>query len=197
MDFYPLRTVELFCFEESSAVIDISNFLITAGIVVASIGSLYFVGLPVSILLSNPDENKESIFLISPFLGLATIVLVLQNLVYSNIRLEYGVPFVWLAVLALWVCILRKNKIIGFLEKIPWPALLAALFVYSVHALGLFILGAKYYVGRAWHDQLNSTLLAQLLIDYNPTTRLIDFLFAIPSNACHTTQHTLKGGGRP
>ncbi|MDR3490802.1 MAG: hypothetical protein P4M12_02020, partial [Gammaproteobacteria bacterium] len=40
-------------------------------------------------------------------------------------------------------------------------------------------------------------LLKERLKEITPTTRLIDFLFAIPSNACHTTQHTLKGGGRP
>jgi hypothetical protein len=30
----------------------------------------------------------------------------------------------------------------------------------------------------------------------SPTTQLIDFLFAIPSNACHPAQHTIKRGGR-
>src|SRR5215510_15609489 len=122
--------------------------MITLWCIGTAIGSLYFVGLPITKLLSEPQDNDDTIWTIAPFVGLAVIVLVLQNLVYLDIRLGLSSPGLWVAMTVLWFSFLSNDQLSLLFSRIPRLLLIAALGVYLIHSLGLILVGAKYYVGR-------------------------------------------------
>jgi hypothetical protein len=140
--------------------------MLTLWCIGVTIGSLYFFGLPVTKLLSELQEDSEEIWIIAPFVGLAVIILTLQNLVYLNIRLGVSSPCLWVAMSVLWFWLLRSSRLKSLFSCVPRLLLVVALSVYLIHGLGLMLVGAKYYVGRAWHDQFNYTATTQFLVDY-------------------------------
>ena len=140
--------------------------LFTLWCMIVSIGSLYFVGLPIALFLSQQKNDDETYWLRAPFLGLSAIVLPLQDLVYSNIRLQHSVPLLWLGTCLLWVWIIKTKRFSPIFSTFPRRILLLAFSVFLIQGMGLFLAGAKYYVGRAWHDQFSYTATAQFLIDY-------------------------------
>lgn len=121
------------------------------------------VGFPVVYLLSK--EKDSSRFWIKVFfIGLSVIVLPLQNLAYLNVPLKYSAFILWAITGILLVFLLLKRPV-----KIPAinrTIFSFAGFIYLFHSLGLLIVGAKYYLGRAWIDQFNYVSTAQFLIDY-------------------------------
>ena len=130
-----------------------------------AIGSLWFVGLPVARLLFGPEEDKEKIWVSAPFIGLAVVILVLQNLVYLDIPLRYSTPWLLVIVCFLWGWLFKSKQIVTIFRAAPRLLLFSALSAYVIQGSGLIAAGAKYYVGRAWHDQFNYTAITQFLVD--------------------------------
>ena len=139
--------------------------LLTIWCILVSIGSLYFIGLPVSILLYRGD-NYETRWILSPFIGLSAIILISQNLVYLGVPIGLSTPWIWAVACLLWVWVIKTRRLITLFSAIPYRILGSALAAYMVQGIGLLLVGAKYYVGRAWHDQFNYTAIAQFLTDY-------------------------------
>jgi hypothetical protein len=145
--------------------------LLTACCVAVVLGSLLAAGLPVCWLLNGRRPLTPSDHVRAPFLGLAVIVLILQNLVYLDVPLKQSAPFLWAGLLALWLWLYRSGQLGACLQSCPRAVLAAALLVYLVQGISLFRLGASAYVGRAHTDQYNYTCLAQFLMDEPYDTR--------------------------
>lgn len=142
------------------------EFLWTFLCVFFAIGSLFLVGLPIATLLSpKEDYNKEILWIIAPFLGLAIIVIFLQNLIYINLTLKQGTLIIWIITGLFWAWLLKSPRKI-IISKIPILLLCIAFIIYLIQGVGLLILDVDTYVGRGWHDQINYTLTAQSLMDY-------------------------------
>ena len=140
--------------------------MLTLWCILVAVGSPFLIGLPVARLLSGPEEEGESLWMQAPFIGLAVVVIFLQNLVYWDIRVGLSTPLVWVAALVLWGWMGKKRYLRPLLESIPALPLASAIGVYLLQGLGLMVVGAKHYVGRAWIDQFNYTAIAQFLMDY-------------------------------
>jgi len=125
--------------------------------------ALFGVGVPVQWLLGGRRPLDERGWAYAPFLGMAVIVLVLQNLVYCNLPITRTAWTVWAAAALLWVPIVRKRQLRACLAACPWRLYGVVLLVYAVHGAGLFALGARAYVGRGWSDQFNYTAQAEFL----------------------------------
>ena len=66
----------------------------TALVIFFSLFPLFFFGFPISGLLF-PDEPISKRWVKVPFLGLALVVLVTQNLVYADIPVKESTLWVW------------------------------------------------------------------------------------------------------
>jgi hypothetical protein len=139
--------------------------LLTVWCITIVLGSVCAAGVPAAWLLNGRRPLTEADYVKAPFLGLAVIVLVLQNLVYLDVPIRLSGPFFWVGVGLCWIWIWRRGGTGGFLRTVPWPLILACLLVYLLQGLGLVALGAREYVGRAWSDEFNYTAIAQFLCE--------------------------------
>jgi hypothetical protein len=140
--------------------------LLTTGCVLLVLGGSVLLGLPLAWLLKGRRPLDEDDWLLTPFLGLAGAVLVLHNFVYFDYTVAQVTPFIWVATAGVWLWMLRDIRSFGCAwSSFPWAVFLAVAGVYCVHGLGLFLVGAHDYLGRAWNDQYNYTSLAQLFLD--------------------------------
>ncbi len=130
--------------------------------------ALFFIGTPIAVLLKSGAHgpDRRAIWLSAPFVGAAAIIVVLQNLVYLNIPISKSSIWLWIGASILWIWLIWRGQIKGLSRSFPVMVMLTAATVYFAHAIGLFVIGAGYYVGRAWHDQFNYTAIAQFLMDY-------------------------------
>lgn len=145
--------------------------MLTATVVFFSLFPLFFFGFPVSALLF-PNEPISERWVKVPFLGLATVVLITQNLVYADIPVKVSTPWIWglgLLIWAVWLFVYFRRIIPHNpiqISKLTFLIPLALLVIYVVQGFGLFGSSAKYYVGRAWSDEFNYVSIAQFLADY-------------------------------
>jgi len=139
--------------------------LLTVICIVVALGSLVVVGLPVAWILNGRRPLTELGWVKVPFLGLTTIVLVLQNLVYLDVPIRWSAPFVWGAAGLLWVWLFRSGQLRISFARLPRALYLACVLVYLLHGLGLLLVGARYYVGRCWTDEYNYTVTAQSFME--------------------------------
>jgi hypothetical protein len=137
-------------------------------------GSILAVGLPVCWLLNSRARLSGSAWIEVPFFGIAAIVLVLQNLVYLNVPVGRSTWPFWIVVAVLWVWMISSGTLVSSLRAFPLQAFSVAVTAYVLQGLGLLILGARHYVGRAWGDQFNYTAMAQFLTDWQFSTTLAD-----------------------
>jgi hypothetical protein len=137
----------------------------TSSCVTIVVGSLFAVGLPLAWLLGGRRQVAERDFLRAPFVGLAAIVTVLQNLVYLDVPVRQSTPWLWGFVLLVWLVLTWSGRWRDCLR--PGLALAAGGFlaVYLLQGAGLVRLGAGRYVGRCWVDQFNYVAIAQTLSD--------------------------------
>lgn len=143
------------------------EFLWTMICIFIVLGTLFLIGLPIACLLT-PEKNQEeeTTWIIAPFLGLATIALVSQNLIYLNLTLKQSSLILWLITGILWAWLFKRHRVRPLISSMPSLLLITALIIYLIQGIGLLILGVDTYIGRGWHDQLNYTLTAQALMDY-------------------------------
>jgi hypothetical protein len=137
-------------------------------------GSILAVGLPVRWLLNSRQPLTPSAWIEVPFYGIAAIILFLQNLVYFDVPLSRSTWILWGVTAALWIWMAGRGHATTSLRAVPVPVFLGAAVVYVIQGLGLLIVGARHYVGRAWNDQFNYTALAQFLTDYPFSTSMGD-----------------------
>ncbi len=124
--------------------------------------SLAVIGVPLQWLLNGRRPLSETDWCLVPFLGLAGIVLPVQNLVYLDVPIaRLSVPL-WIAGVVSMAWLLLTGRLRG--SVLPWRPFAVAAAVFAVHGLGLFLLGARTYVGRAWTDQFNYSAAAEFLM---------------------------------
>jgi len=138
---------------------------LTLWCVTVVLGSLMLAGIPVAWLLRGRRALTGADFLLAPFLGMAAIILLCQNLVYVDIPIAWSTPCVWAAIGIAWIVFCRSGHARVSLRRCPWTVLAAALAVYAVQGLALFATGARDYSGRAWTDVFNYVTLAEFLKD--------------------------------
>src|SRR6266545_4499411 len=138
--------------------------IITIWCITIVVISIVAVGAPVSWLLNNRRPLSEQDWIETPFLGIAVIILVLQNLVYLDVPVGRSTPFFWVSVLFLWIWFVRSGHVRASMAVANYWLFAVALAVYLIHGLGLILIGAQHYVGRAWLDQFNYNSIAQFLV---------------------------------
>lgn len=122
-------------------------------------------GLPLAWLLRGRGPLDREGWLLAPYLGLGALVLVLQNLVYSDVPVARATPFVWLAAAGLWAFFLRAGGWRAARAALPARALLVALAVFALQGAALLATGPQRWVGRLWDDQYGYTSMAQFFRD--------------------------------
>jgi hypothetical protein len=138
---------------------------LTLWCIVVVLGGVLGVGVPVTWLLNGRRPLTESDWIKVPFLGAATLVLVLQNLVYFDLPIGKTTPILWLALLLLWLWLYRSGQLGVTLARFPRLLFGVALLAYLVQGVGLLTIGPRDYVGRAWNDQFNYTAMAQFFME--------------------------------
>jgi hypothetical protein len=146
----------------------------TALCVAVVVGSLFAVGVPLAWLLGGRRPLAEGDCIRAPFLGLAAIVLVLQNLVYLDVPLRQSTPWLWAAVLLAWLALAASGRWRECLRPALGLAAGGFLALYLLQGAGMIRLGAAQYVGRCWVDQFNYVATAQSLMDEPVSVPLAD-----------------------
>jgi hypothetical protein len=80
----------------------------------------------------------------------------------------------WTAVAALWIWMAARGSLPADLRAFPVSVYAFAGLVYGLQGLGMVVVGARHYMGRAWGDQFNYTAIAQLLTDRSYSTPRAD-----------------------
>lgn len=135
--------------------------LLTAWCIAVVLGSLLAVGVPAVWLAYGRRPLTETNWVEAPFIGLAAVVLILQNLVYLDVPVLWSAPFVWLAAVAGWIWLWRSGQLRVTFARCPLGLYLTMLAVYLTQGLGMLLIGARFYLGRMWGDQCNYTTLAE------------------------------------
>jgi hypothetical protein len=125
--------------------------------------SVTAIGAPLRWLLNRRQALTAADWTQAPFLGMAALVLVLQNLVYLDLPIQLTCPYVWLTTVLLWGWMAWRRQLLGSLAAMPRWLALAVVGVYLVHGVGLLWAGAGHYMGRAWRDQYTYTTQAEFL----------------------------------
>lgn len=142
------------------------HVLTAAVITVTVLGTVVVAGLVVERLLSGGRPSSEADWVDAPFLGIASIVIVLQNGVYSGLPIRItAFPLVIVIVLGLAI-LLRRSALSDLLRACPLDTVLVALGVCALHSFGMWGVGAEAYLGRGWGDQINYSALAHYLTEY-------------------------------
>ena len=125
----------------------------------------FAIGLPLQWALAGCRPLSATQWIAVPFLGIAGLIIVLQNLVYANVPIGASAVWCWGAVGAVWIVTSFARSFRSSFRTIPYGIFLVAATVYLLQGFGLLKLGAATYCGRAWNDQYNYTALAQFLVD--------------------------------
>lgn len=151
------------------------------GSLLATLGAIFFIGLPVALSLSPRQQiESEKLWIIAPFLGIGVVILILQNLIYLGIPISKSYLGIWIGAGLLW-CNLIRTGVIRSLLPIPLMVLVIALLVCLLHGLGLVQVGAANYVGRGWYDQFSYVTASQFLMDYSLPNAVIKDLIYQPT----------------
>jgi hypothetical protein len=139
--------------------------MLTVVFMAVVLGNGFALGLPLLWLMRGRKPLTESDWLLAPFVGLTTVMLVLYDLVFFEITISRSTPWVWAVTALLWAGLLARNGVRPLLANCPVRVLLVMTGAYGVQGLGLLSVGVKAYLGRAFTDQYNYTSVAQLLAD--------------------------------
>jgi len=137
-------------------------------------GTVLFFGTPLASLLKRGQPLDEEDWLLTPFLGMACVVLFLQNLVYLNCPIKQTAWVAWSIGAIGWLACLWRGSPLGSLRSFPGWAYLAAVAVFALHGFGLFAVQANYYVGHGWPDQIIYNSLALFFTEYPTAATLND-----------------------
>lgn len=157
--------------------------MLTLWIICITLLSLFYIGLPFAFILTTNQESENTIIL-TPFIGMAIIILLLQNLAYLSlpVKLTWYLPYLLSSLMLISIHV-RQNLFKRLYSKTCLKLVLLFIAVFIVHGYGLFYYKVQYYYGRAFYDQLNYVLMAQFLTDLP---------FNIPLAQLATTPYALK-----
>lgn len=139
--------------------------LLTLWCILLVCGSPLVIGAPLRWFLNRRQPFDAAGWIEASFLGISATILVLQNLAYLNLPLYTTAPLIWLLALIGWIAMIHRRQLVPLLATFPIQLYGLAQLAYLVQGAGMLIVGAKYYMGRAWGDQYNYTVLAQFLSD--------------------------------
>src|SRR5262249_53938710 len=139
--------------------------LLTMWCILVILGSLLLAGLLACWLLNGRQPLRARDHCQAPFIGLAVLFLIPENLLPPNVPVPRSPPLVWAALLSAWVGLYRGGRLGDVLRGFPWPLGLGCLLVYLVQGLGMLRLGVSHYVGRGWTDMMNYVDMAQFFAD--------------------------------
>lgn len=123
------------------------------------------LGVPVRWLLGGRKPLAVGDWLQAPFLGVAAVILPLQDLVYLDVPVRQSAPWLWAAAALGWGWFLWAGRARASLAQCPSGVFAAAVAVYLVQGLGLLTIGAPHYLGVCGPDALNYTTQTQFLVD--------------------------------
>jgi hypothetical protein len=132
------------------------------------------MGLPLRWVIGGCKALSKNQWISAPFLGIAALVILLQNLVYANVPIRSAAPWVWLAIGVAWVIAIFARSFRTCLSVCPRGIVAVAVAAYLIQGSGLLKLGAAVYCGRGWNDEYNYTAIAQFLVDEKFQTDLGD-----------------------
>jgi hypothetical protein len=139
-----------------------SNF-ITFWCLFITVGSIFFIGLPLTYWINQNSETTKSNWLLTPFIGISFIILFLQNLSYLNLSVQHSTIFLWCTAAIIHFLFLLKHKN----QTFSFPTILwIGVIILIIQAIGLLKIGSGNYLGRGWHDQLNYTYIADYLLNF-------------------------------
>lgn len=147
----------------------ITEMFLTGRLIIVAWVGCFAVGLPVTILGASwlkTRADARDVWLYSPLIGAASIILICQNLLYLDVIAARSAILVWLLTAAGWVAVLSSAPSRAMLRPLPWPALGLGAAVYLIHGTGLLELGASHYYGYGWYDMFNYVSLAQFFADF-------------------------------
>jgi hypothetical protein len=139
--------------------------MLTLGCMGLALFSGFALGIPLLGLLRGRRPLTEADWLQAPVVGLAACLLVLHNLMYLDVTVGQATPWVWGGAAALAAALLARTGIRPVLASCPWSVLGVMATVYGLQGVGLLVVGAEAYLGRAWSDQYNYTTVAQMLAE--------------------------------
>jgi hypothetical protein len=145
---------------------------LTIALLAGTLLGCVLLGAPVAWLLNGRQPLDEEDWLQAPVLGLCVAVVAAYNLVNLNVRIAIGAPLIWLTTAGLWVWMIRSthgglaDRWRATFGRFPRLAYLGVALVVAVHGIGLLVVGCEDYLGWGHSDQLNYTVIAQLLTDF-------------------------------
>ncbi len=126
----------------------------------------WVVGAPVYWLMRGGRALRGPDWLWVPFIGLAAIVVPLQNVtVYANLPLARSVPWYWAGFGALLTLFIAHPAGRASLRAIPKRVVLLSTTAYLLLGSGALLRGIENYRGQLQSDQFNYVVLAQYLMD--------------------------------
>jgi hypothetical protein len=124
------------------------------------------VGAPLAWLLRGARPLRGPDWLWVPFVGLAALAVVLQNVVvFADVPLRVAAQWVWAAVAALWVPFVATASGRASLRAVPRRTLALSAGVYLVQSAGVLAYGVEQFRGNLVTDQLQYVMLARFLTD--------------------------------
>jgi hypothetical protein len=135
---------------------------LTVWCILVVLAGLIWVGVPARWLLGRRRPLDEGGWLEAPFIGLAVVVLLSQNLVYLGWPVACTAWLPWALGLLFWIWFFRSGTLRASLAGLPGRLFAVAGAVYLLHGLGLLMIGARYYAGRGWSDQVYYAALGHL-----------------------------------
>jgi hypothetical protein len=146
--------------------------ILTIWCIALALSSPVVIGAPLQWLLTGQRPLDSESWKQAPFLGLAAIVLILQNLVYLDCPVAQTAWPLWLTSGALWTYMAWRGQLRTSLRTVPWGLYALAAGAYLLQGTGLVLLGVHDYAGRAWSDQFNYTALAEFFAHWPFSTPL-------------------------
>jgi hypothetical protein len=149
--------------------------MLTAWCLLVAFLTPWVVGAPVLWVLRGGRAIQRPDWLWTPFIGLAALVCVLQNLaVYADRPLHLTVPWVWAVVACGWVLLLLTPGGRASVRTVPVRILALAAVVYLIQAVGVITSGVDRYRGNLVSDQYNYVLGTQFMMEERFSTEWSD-----------------------
>jgi hypothetical protein len=120
------------------------------------------IGAVIARLVSWRSPMTADDWIDAPFLGIAAIIVPLQNGFYFGVPIRYtAMPLLIVYAVAAAVLIARRR--LGRARDFPVAPFAVGLGVYVIQGVGLFTVGIDRYMGRAWGDQINYVALSEFI----------------------------------
>ena len=141
----------------------------TVTVLTIAVTSVFIIGICVATLFAGYlkiNHTSEQLWACAPLVGAGAIILVCQNVLYLDVRIQYAAILLWVCVVLIAVVSIGKYGYSLSKAEIPWKLILTGVGVYAVHGSGLLVSGVSNYYGYGWVDMYNYVSQAQFFLDY-------------------------------